>query len=75
MADDMIHVTVAQDGETLAQMTFDDRNMSFKVGGVALVCRDAMVESAGAPIWQRVAHAAMVAAYTEQGLGDVEDET
>jgi hypothetical protein len=29
----------------------------------------------GAPIWQRVAHAAMVAAYTEQGLSDAEDET
>jgi hypothetical protein len=49
-------------------MTFDDRNMTFHIGSVAMVCRDAVVESAGAPIWQRVAHAAMVAAHIEQDL-------
>jgi hypothetical protein len=64
----MITVTVSEDGEVLETMTFDDRNMTFHIGAVAMVCRDAVVESAGAPIWKRVAHAAAVAAYTEQGF-------
>lgn len=66
----MITVTVSEDGEELATMTFDDCNMTFHIGPIAMVCRDAVVESVGAPIWQRVAHAAMVAAHIEQGLDD-----
>ena len=68
--EDTIKVTVEQDGEVLATMTFNERNMTFHIGAVAMVCRDAVVESAGAPIWQRVAHAATVAAHIEQGLDD-----
>jgi hypothetical protein len=64
----MITVTVSEDDEDLATMTFDDVNMTFHIGATAMVCRDAVVESAGAPIWQRVAHAAMVAAHIEQDL-------
>jgi hypothetical protein len=66
----MITVKVSEDGEELAAMTFDDCNMSFHVGPVEMVCRDAVTASAGAPIWQRVAHAAAVAAHIEQGLDD-----
>jgi hypothetical protein len=71
--EDTVKVTVEQDGEVLATMKFDDRNMTFHIGPIAMVCRDAVVESVGAPIWQRVAHAAMVAAHIEQGL-DLDDE-
>lgn len=66
----MITVTVSEDGEKLAALTFDDRNMTFHVGDVEMVCRGAVAASDGAPIWQRVAHAAMVAAHIEQGLDD-----
>jgi hypothetical protein len=70
--EDTVKVTVEQGGDVLATMTFDDRNMTFAIGDVQIVCRNAVVESIVAPIWQRVAHAAMVAAYTGQGLDDVE---
>jgi hypothetical protein len=66
----MITVNVSEDGEELAVMKFDDRNMSFHIGDVEMVCHDAVAASAGATIWQRVAHAAMVAAHIEQGLDD-----
>jgi hypothetical protein len=70
--EDTVKVTVELDGEVVAMMTFGDRNMTFAIGDVQIVCRNAVVESIGAPIWQRIAHAAMVAAYTGQGLDDVE---
>jgi hypothetical protein len=68
--EDTVKVTVEQDGEVLATMTFDNRNMTFHIGPIAMVCRNAVLASVGAPIWQRVAHAASVAAYVEQGLDD-----
>jgi hypothetical protein len=68
--DDTVTVTVEQDGEVLATMTFNDRNMTFHIGPVEMVCRDAVAASVGAPIWQRVAHAASVAAHIEQGMDD-----
>ena len=66
----MITVTVSEDDEELAVLTFDDRNMTFHIGAVAMVCRNAVIASAGAPIWQRVAHAASVAAHIEQDMDD-----
>ena len=67
----MITVTVSEDNEELAVMTFDDRNMTFHIGDVEMECSGAVAASAGAPIWQRVAHAAMVAAHVEQRLDDL----
>jgi hypothetical protein len=66
----MITVTVSEAGEEMATMTFDDCNMTFHIGPVEMVCRDAVAASVGAPIWQRVAHAASVAAHIEQGMDD-----
>lgn len=60
----MIIVTVTEDtedGKIAVTMTFDDRDLTVEIDGTVIVCRNAVAESAGAPIWQRVAHAAAVA--------------
>jgi hypothetical protein len=68
----MIHVTVAKDAETLAELSFDDVNMIVAIGGVSVTCRNVMVGSAGS-LWQRVEHAASVAAEREWLLRSIED--
>jgi hypothetical protein len=47
--DEAVKVTVEQDGEVVATMTFGDRNMVFAIGDVHIVSRNAVVES----VWGR----------------------
>jgi hypothetical protein len=68
----------------LRQCEFDDDNLVHQVGGVSFVLRHAppasafswkandapVVESRNAPIWQRVAHAATMVAWS---VGAIED--
>jgi hypothetical protein len=67
----MIEVTVTENGETLGRCEFDGDNLVRQVGGVSIVMRHAMVESRNAPIWQRVAHAATMVAWSEGALDDL----
>ena len=67
----MIEVTVTENGETLGRCSFDGVNLVRKVGGMSIVMRDAMVESRDAPLWQRVAHAATMVAFSEGVLDDL----
>lgn len=70
----MIHVTVARDGVAIEDIKFDDNDAICTRGGVQIVLRGAVKASQGAPVWQRVAHAATVVAYTQQALDEFIDE-
>ncbi|MBB5046968.1 hypothetical protein HNR60_001717 [Rhodopseudomonas rhenobacensis] len=58
----MIDVTVTENGETLATLSFDDADMFYEIRGMRIRLAGAVIASRGAPIWQRVAHAAVMAA-------------
>jgi hypothetical protein len=60
----VIEITVTQDGETLTSCKFDDRNLTYVAGRITIDMEGAMIESRAAPIWQRVAHASTIIAWS-----------
>ncbi len=65
----MIDVTVTENGQELARLAFDDSDLRHKVKGIEIVLEHAVEASKGAAIWKRVAHAATMAAWSEEGFG------
>lgn len=65
----MIDVTVTENGQELAKLQFDDSDLRHRVKGIEIVLEHAVAASKGAAIWKRVAHAATVAAWSEDGFG------